>query len=216
MPSTKKEISDTVLYRLAGGVPDSGFPVDERDIWSSLEDIINATFKVHHFDTTLPSGDTIPENTMIATYENIAVTSSGERAYSTLPITPISLPRNMGIYMVYDPKYPDMPYIPVQRGQMALLKADRLLNDLMGQAGYEPLSNKIIYSKDITTFGTTSVTMELCVFDISQYTATQDLPIPADMVGSITDQLVLEFSKITAEAGVVNNFTNAGQTEPQK
>ena len=216
MPSTKKEISDTVLYRLAGGVPDSGFPVDERDIWSSLEDIINAIFKVHHFDTTLPSGDTIPENTMIATYENIAVTSSGERAYSTLPITPISLPRNMGIYMVYDPKYPDMPYIPVQRGQMALLKADRLLNDLMGQAGYEPLSNKIIYSKDITTFGTTSVTMELCVFDISQYTATQDLPIPADMVGSITDQLVLEFSKITAEAGVVNNFTNAGQTEPQK
>ena len=65
MPVTKKIISDEVLYKISGGVPPSGFPIDERDIWSSLEDLINAKFKLHHFDTTLASGETLPEFSMI-------------------------------------------------------------------------------------------------------------------------------------------------------
>lgn len=211
---TKKNFSDMVLYKLASGIPDASFPVDERDIWDSLEHKVNAMFKLKHFDTTLPSGETIPENTMIAVYENVAVSSFNEKSKATLPVTPISLPKNMGVYLIYDPNYPDRPFVPVQRGQGSLLLVDKLLNDLMGRIWYEPRNKDVVFSKDITLFGVTSVTMELCVFEISNYSITQDMPIPADFIGQLEDELIAEFSAVVAETGAVNNFTNLGQTIP--
>lgn len=210
--TTKKIISDDILYKLSGGKPDSGFPIDERDIWNSLEQEINAAFKIRHFDTTLPSGETIPENTMIGTYENITVTSLGNgKSKAVLPITPVSLPKNVGIYLVYDPRYPDMPFIPLQRGQTALLRTDTLLSDVMGQITYEPKNSLIVFNRDLTLFGTTVVTMELCVFDMDQYGINDMLPIPADYVDQIIIKLLQEFSPVTAESGQVNNWTTAGQ-----
>lgn len=211
---TKKEISDMVLYKLAGGVPDASFPVDERDIWDALDHKVNELFKLHQFDVTLASGETIPENTMIATYTGNTVTSANGKSTATLPIIPISLPKSMGIFLVYDPNNPDNPYIPIQRGQGALLKSDGLLNDLMGQIGYEPKNNQLVFSTDLTMFDVNEVTIELCVFDISQYSITQDLPIPADYIGRIEDELVREFAPIVAESGIVNPWTNLGQTQP--
>lgn len=209
---TKKEISEKVLIKLSGGWPDVNFQTDERDIWNSLDNRVNEKFKLKHFDTTLPSGETLPENTMIATYPGNTVTSTGNGKSTTpLPIIPISFPKNMGIYLIYDPNNPDIMLIPLQRGQVSLLKVDTLLNDLGGQIGYEPKNNTITFNKDLTLLGISSVTMELCVFDISQYSLTQDLPIPADMVGIIEDELVKEFAPVTPESGIVNSFSNANQ-----
>lgn len=216
MSHSKRLISDSVLYKLAGGIPTPGFPVHERDIWASLDNKINAMFKLRHFDTTLPSGETMPENSMIATYENIDVTASSDgKSYALLPITPISLPRNSGIYLVYDPNRPDMPFIPLQRGQSSLLNADSLLNDLGGQIGYEPKNNRIIFRKDITVFGVDEVTMELCVFDVSSYSATAELPIPADYINQIEDELVNEFAPVLAKSGFVSNIVNPSQNIPK-
>lgn len=212
--ATKKEISDMVMYKIYGGAPDSSGPVDERDIWDAIDHKVNELFKLHQFDVTLASGETIPENTMIATYTGNTVTSSNGKSTATLPIIPISLPKSMGIFQVYDPNNPDNPFIPQQRGQGALLKSDSLLNDLMGSIGYEPKNNQLVFSKDLTMFGVNEVTMELCIFDISQYSITQDLPIPADYIGRIEDELVREFAPIVAETGIVNPWTNLGQTQP--
>lgn len=206
MGNTKKAISDSVLIKLAGGIPPSGFPIDERDIWQSLEHRLNAMFKLRHFDT-LKSGDTLPEHAMIATYENIAVTSFGEKSKSTLPITPISLPKNMGVYGIYNPAYPDLWFIPIQRGQRMLLNTDSLLSELFGQISYEPKDRTIIYSTDLTLFGITSVTMELCVFEISEYSKTDVLPIPADYLDEIEKDLIQEFAPVVPATALVNNFT---------
>lgn len=212
--STKKIISEQVLFKLAGGYPDTAFQIDERDIWKALEQKINGLFKLHQFDQTLANGETIPENTMIATYEDVAVTSFNGKSKSTLPINPISLPKNVGIFLIYNSAYPDNPFIPIQRGQGALLKVDGLLNDLQGMISYEPKNNIVIYSKDITTIGFSTVTMELCVLDMSQYSITATLPIPADMESRLVDELVESFAQVTAESGQVNNFTTAGQNAP--
>jgi len=216
MPVTKKQISDSVLYKLAGGVPPTAFPVNERDIWPAIDRTVNAMFKLKHFDTTLPSGETIPENTMIATYENVAVTSLNERSVSTLPVTPISLPKNVGIFLIYDPAYPDVPFIPLQRGQRGLLRTDTLLNDTLGLISYEPKNNQIVYSKDLTMFGVTAVTMELCVFDMAQYGVTDNLPIPSDYVDMLEDELVKEFAPVLPKSGFVSNFTNPTQIPPKQ
>lgn len=214
--STKKILSDQVLYKLAGGTPDSGFPIDERDVWKALDQKINGLFKLHQLDTNLPSGEYIPEHAMIAVYEGNAVISVGEWSTATIPVTPISLPKDVGIYLVYDPNFPDSPFIPLRRGQGALLKSDSFLSDIIGQISYEPNKNTLKFNKDLTTLGITEVTMELLVLDISQYTVNQDLPIPRDYEERIVTELVQEFAPVIAESGYVNNFTNAGQTQPTK
>lgn len=211
--STKKIISDAVLYKLSGGKPDSGFPIDERDIWKALEQKINGLFKLHQLDVTLPSGEYIPENTMIATYEGNVVTSVNEKSTAPLPVIPISFPKNMGIFLVYDPNYPDFPFIPLQRGQSALLRTNPILNDDFGFITYEPKNNVLVFNKDLTVFGVAVVTMELCVLDMSQYSPTQNLPIPADYEERIINELVASFALVTPELGLVNNFTTAGQNQ---
>lgn len=222
MPS-KKEISDNVLYKLAGGNPDSGFPVDERDIWSSLEDLVNKKLKVDQFSVNLPSGGTIPENLLLATYEDVTVTrTSNNRSKCTLPAIPISLPRNAGVNEIRPvlnltdsgDRTLGNPIIPMQAGQDFLLKSDKLLNGLLGQWGYTINGKTVIFSQDLTVYDITKVDMKLVVFEISSYTVTQDLPIPADWVSDITDTLVAEYAPVLAESGYVNNFTNAGQTAP--
>lgn len=217
---TKKEISDNVLYKLAGGVPDSGFPVDERDIWSSLEDLVNKKLKIDQFSINLPSGGTIPENLLLATYEDVVVTrTSNERSKCTLPVIPISLPRNAGVNEIRPvlnliesgDRMLGNPIIPLQAGQSFLLQADKLLNDLMGQWSYEINGKTVMFSKDLTVYDITSVDMKLVVMEISQYTINQDLPIPADWVSDITDELIKEFAPVVPERGLVNNFSNANQ-----
>lgn len=215
MPSTTKQIiAEQLLYKLYGGIYDVNSPVQPEDVYKATEQKINGLFKLKHFDTTLPSGETIPENTMIATYENITVLSLGNgKSTAQLPVIPISLPKSMGIYLVYDPNHPDNFFIPLQRGQNALLKVDTLLNDLMGQFGYEPKSDYILFTKDLTTYGITKVTMELCVFDMSQYSVTDVLPIPADMEQTIVNELYAQFSPVTPESGIVNSYTTVGQNQ---
>ncbi len=210
--STKKILAEQILYRIYGGTPDTSAPIQEEDVFKALEQKINSLFKLRQFDTTLPSGETIPDNSMLATYEDITVTSLGNgKSKALLPVQPISLPKSVGIFLVYDPANPDNPFIPVQRGQMALLKVDSLLNNMMGQIAYEPKNNYVEFNRDLTTFGVNKVTFELCVMDISQYSETQYLPIPSDMEETIVNELVAQFSPVTPESGIVNPITNSNQ-----
>lgn len=217
---TKKLCSDQVLYKLSGGNPDSGFPIDERDIWNSIDQKVNAMFKMQQFSVNLPNGETIPENLAIATYEDVAIVSaSSGKSKSTLPVMPISLPKNAGINEIRPvlsmvdsgDKILGSPMVPLLAGQEYLLQADTLLNDLMGQFGYTPNGFTIYYTKDLTVFGITKVDMKLVVMDISQYSVTDILPIPADFEDQLLNDLVAEFSPVTAESGQVNNWTTAGQ-----
>jgi hypothetical protein len=222
MSSTKKIISDRVLYILAGGVPDASFQVDERDIWKSLEQKINSKYKLQQFSANLPSGETIPDNLCLALYENITVSSSGSgKSKSTLPVMPVSLPRNAGIQQILPvlnavpsgDKMNGRPMIPLVTGQNELLQTDSLLNDLMGLFGYTPRGITVVYNKDLTTAGISLVDMVLVVFDMSQYGVTDVLPIPADYEEPLVQELVAEFAPVNSETGEVNNFSNAGQQQ---
>ena len=66
--STKRLISDQILYRLNGGSPDNSFPVQLPDVYKALEQKVNAKFQIRQFDTNLPQGETIPDNLCIGVY----------------------------------------------------------------------------------------------------------------------------------------------------
>ena len=185
--TTKYLMAEQVLLRLAGGYRDSNQPVQMEDVVKAIEQVVNSTFQMQYYSATLPTGETIPDNLMVAFYENIPVSSYGEKAKSTLPVMPISLPRNMGVYRVTDEN--DNDYIPVPLGQGALIRADKLLNDLLGSVWYEIRNFTVVFSKDITLLGVTAVNMYLVVMDISLYSNTDPLPIPAGATNTTSSPL---------------------------
>lgn len=203
--STKFLMAEQVLLRLAGGYRDVAQSVQMEDVIKAIEQVINTMFQTQYYSATLPTGETIPDNLMIAYYEDIAVTSYGDKAKAQLPIVPISLPRNMGIYRVVNQD--DIDFIPVPLGQGALLKADKLLNDLMGSVYYEVRKNQVIFSKDITLLDVTTVNMYLVVMDISLYANTDPLPIPANMEEEIIEKVFAKFVAIAPETGIVNSYS---------
>lgn len=221
--STKQIIGEQVLYRYYGGFIDTSGPIQLPDVYKALEQKINATFAMRQFNQTLPSGQTIPDNLSLATYEDIAVTSVGDKSKATLPVMPITLPRNAGINEIRpilnkegEVRTYGIPVIPLQAGQNYLLQSDTLLNDLMGQFGYEPNGRTVLFTKDMTLFGITTVQMKLVVMDISQYSATDPLPIPADYEDQLIKELLMDFAPVTPESGIVNSYTTFGQNQSVK
>ena len=203
--STKFLMAEQILLRLAGGYRDVAQSVQMEDVVKAIEQVINTMFQTQYYSATLPTGETVPDNLMIAFYEDISVVAYGDKAKADLPIVPISLPRNMGIYRVVNSE--DIDFIPVPLGQGALLKADKLLNDLLGSVYYEVRKNEIIFSKDVTLLGVDTVNMYLVVMDISLYSNTDPLPIPANMEEEIIEKVFAKFAPIVPESGIVNSYS---------
>jgi hypothetical protein len=191
---SKKVIAEQVKYKLAAGFPDLGDAVLEQDIFVAIGQKVNAKYKLEYFDTTLPSGETIPNSLSLATYENIPVASlSNGRSKSLLPVTPISLPRNIGIFSIEDANG-EVTFIPLLPSQRILLKNQPLINDILGQVGYEVRNKSIEYSVDLTLWNINAVTMRLAVLDIDQYSETDILPIPASSEEDIVNELYAQFA----------------------
>lgn len=214
--TTKYLLAEQVQMRLEGGYVDIAASVQREDLYKAIEQKINVMFKMNQFSTNLPNGETIPDNLSLAVYEDVLVTSAySGRSKSTLPVMPISLPRNAGINEIIPilnvtssgDKIFGMPLIPLLSGQLNLLNADSLLNGLIGQWGYEPAGKIIYYTKDLTVFGVTKVQMKLVVFDMSVYSDTDYLPIPSDYEEQIVTELFNQFAGIVPETGIVNKTT---------
>src|SRR5512136_2406077 len=95
--TTKYLMAEQVLTRLPGGFRDVNQSVQMEDVVKSIEQVINSMFQMQYYSAVLPTGETVPDNLMIAFYENITVTTDGDKSKALLPIMPISLPRNMGV-----------------------------------------------------------------------------------------------------------------------
>lgn len=98
--ATIYSISEQILLRISKGYPDNASPVQIEDIKLAVNQKINQLLRAQYYGGTLPSGDTIPDGLMMAFYENIPVQSIGERSYAIIPVIPVSLPRNMGVFEV--------------------------------------------------------------------------------------------------------------------
>lgn len=182
----------TTIYKLAeqaiklieGGTRAAGSSLTFNEIKLACGQVINSLLKTEYFTINSAAREVIPNGTTLGLYENIDVVSYNGKSKATLPIKPIKLPRNMGIYAIY-PKYEtngiydlDKEFIPLQMGQGALVKSQPLINDLMGQVGYENFSMDVIFTKDLKTlFPNIKLAMRLAIMDISLYGDYDPLPI---------------------------------------
>ena len=64
--STKFLMAEQVLLRLAGGYRDVAQSVQMEDVVKAIEQVINTMFQTQYYSATLPTGETVPDNLMIA------------------------------------------------------------------------------------------------------------------------------------------------------
>lgn len=197
------------IYRLAeqafnlieGGSPGAASSISFNELKIACGQVINSMLKVEHFSVNEAMNEKIPNGSVLGLYEGIAVTSYNGKSKATLPIKPIKMPRNMGVWAIY-PRYKnngnyelDKEFIPLQMGQGALLKSQPMINNLLGQVGYETFGQDIIFTQDLPSmFQEVVVAMRLVILDISQYGDYDMLPIPGDMEWSIIQEVYKLYS----------------------
>lgn len=152
-----------------------------NDVMLMVQSVANSILKMEVFKVNMPEGDTIPPNCMIATYENVPVTAYKDVCQSKLPAIPVALPRNMGVYEIFDQLW--CPYIPIPAGIYNVAKPHNLLGS---QTGYEVYGTQVIFTKNLLP-SVSSVNMRLVVSDLSTLGDYDLLPITPDMEVQIID-----------------------------
>lgn len=200
--ASKRLLADQVKFRLEAGWPDINEAVMYDDIYIAIGQIINSMFQMEHFSVTLPSGETIPDALSLATYEGVAVESlPNGRSRATMPVMPRSLPRNIGCFDIQDPNG-FISFIPLLPTQRMLLKSQPLINDLLGQVGFENKGKVVEFTKDLRLLDIDTVNMQLVVTDISTFGETDELPLPPNQEKAIIDELMKQFTGVEQLANV--------------
>lgn len=216
-------LAEEILKALSGGDIQNATNISLNEIKVSIGQICNQMLKIEHFQSNEKMGEKIPNGTVLALYENIAVTSYNGKSKCTLPVKPIKLPRNMGVWAIY-PKYTttgnyelDKEFIPLQMGQGALLKSQPLINNLLGQTGYETFGTDIIFTQDLKTiFPDIVLAMRLAIMDISQYGDYDLLPILPEQEWTIKQEVMKLYSSVGIADSLVDITTKQQQNIPLK
>ena len=194
-------LAEAALSLIEGGDAKAASSISLPEIKIACGQVINSMLKLDYVTTNIASREMIPNGSVIGLYEGIEVQSSNGKSQATLPIKPLKLPRNMGVWAVY-PKYTtdsnydyDKEFIPLQMGQGGLIKSQPLFNDLLGQVGYECFGDKLFFTKDIKAlFPDVVLAMRLVVMDISQYGDYDILPVIPEMEWDIITQVYKMYS----------------------
>lgn len=183
--TTIYSISEQVMRLMAGNIIISG-RYHINDVKRLVVQVSNQLLKADHFAINVPEGDTIPNNCMVFTYDNITVTTyKTTKSKCTLPSIPISLPRNMGVLHISKTDAIDEPFIPIPTSMYGIIKPQDLLGDLSGLIGYEVVGKDVIFTKNLPGMGVNAVYMRLVGSDISQLGDYDILPLSADMEAQV-------------------------------
>ena len=145
---TKGKIIDQILRLSAGGSTNDEKEISREDIALIVSQVINRLLKTEHLSVNMPLGADYPPHTLITTYKVLRKQISAERVFSrdyylSLPVMPISLPRNMGIWSITDDQG-STEFIPIESGQQHHLKKQEGLI-LMEQQPYYWVEGQTIY-----------------------------------------------------------------------
>jgi len=189
MATTKYKISEQVQRLLMSNPSISGrFELNEIKIL--VGQVANQILKADYFGVNLPEGDTIPQNCMVYTYDNVAVTTyKTSLSRATLPSIPVSLPRNMGVLHVSKTNAIDEPFIPIPTSMYGIVKPQDLLGDLSGLISYEVVGKDIIFNTNLPGQSVNAVYIRLVGVDINTVTDYEILPLTADMEAQVITQV---------------------------
>jgi len=183
--TTKKKIAEQI-QRLIAGNPIISARIHINDVILAIEQVANQLLKADYFATNTPEGDTIPNNCMVFTYDNVPVTTyKTNLSKATLPSMPINLPRNMGVLHVSKINAIEEPFIPIPTSMYGIVKPQDLLGELSGLIGYEVVGKDIIFTKNLPGMSVNSVYIRLVGVDIASLSIYETLPLSSDLEAQV-------------------------------
>lgn len=216
--ATLFSISQGIDKLLEGANPPTASKFAMQEIKRYVIQVINAMLKTQHFTQTMGGGENIPDGLVLAEYDNVPVESYKNTARCVLPIMPISLPVNLGIFHVSKTDDIINGFIPFQPGQLQMIGEESLISEVIGQVAYEPRGKYLVFNYDITDNDTdnaiTEVYMLLVVKDLSLYGDWDLLPISADMEAQViqaTFQMLVSEMPANKKVDVINKQPQTAQ-----
>lgn len=218
---TKYRLAEEIAKMLGGGNIALASNISIAEIKISIGQVCNQLLKTDYFAINEKMGELIPNGSVLGWYEDIEVTSANGRSEAVLPIKPLKLRRNMGIFGVY-PKFESngnyesaKEFIPLQMGQAGLLKSQPMINDLMGQFGYENFGNKLVFTKDLKImYPNIKIGLWLAIMDISEYGDFDPLPILPEMEWQIKQEVIKLYSGVGVADLLVDSSNKQQQNIP--
>lgn len=210
-------LAEEIKKLLDGGDPPLASAVTFNEVKISCGQVINQLLKVDYLQVNSKMREVIPNGSVLGLYEGIVVTKYNTVSQATLPIKPLKLPRNLGIWSVWQTDKPQPEFIPIQMGQFNLLQSQPLINNLMGQVGYENFGLQLVFTKDLTIPNqTVTVDMRLAIMDISQYGDFDILPILPEHEWQVKQEVWKMYSQEPIPDKLVDSTSKENKNVPLK
>lgn len=184
--------------------------IDLREVILLVGQSINKVLKLQVAESFKAGMIDVPKCNLIEYTCPVIAESGNARAYITLPVIPLNLPMDMGIWSISTSNGAMTPYIPIP-AQDVLVFQGANLSYLEGKIGYYLQGKKVYFTKNITLTanGTvTSVVVNLLTMDLSQFGDNDVLPISPEVESAIIAD-VLE----TVSNGRVSQAELAGKQQ---
>jgi hypothetical protein len=158
---------------------------DPRELMLHIEHIANEELHVQSVAGFSNGNIDIPTGSL-ATYTTPLVGVGGTYSTTELPVYPIRLPFDIGVWKIYDPADPFNPFIPLIQMDQVLVSGNpaELLEQ---QVGFYVEGKLVRFTKDLTVapYNLTDVNIVLLLNDLSQYSDSDVLPITPEIAGNV-------------------------------
>lgn len=214
MATTKAILSEQV-QRIYARFLDKDNPsdvIDIREVMLLVSQAINKILKLEVAESFKAGLVDIPKCSLIQYTASVTADATNNRSYLTLPVIPLTLPLDMGIWSISASNAAMTPYIPIP-AQDVLVFQGANLSYLEGQVGYYVQNKRVYFTKDITLVANgsiTSVIINILASDFSQFGDNDMLPISPEVESAVIAEVLNIIS-----GGRVSQAEMASQQEGQ-
>lgn len=193
--ATTKNILSEQIQRIYSRFIDKGNEsdvIDLREIKLLVNQSINKVLKLQVAESFKAGLIDVPKCNLVEYTCAVTSQSGNSRAYITLPVIPINLPMDMGIWSIAATNAAMTPYIPIPAQDVIVFQGTNL-SALEQQVGYYMQGKRIYFTKDITTVANgsiTSVIVNLLVSDFSTQGDNDLLLISPEVENSIMEDVL--------------------------
>lgn len=167
--------------------------IDLREVILLINQSINKVLKLQVAESFKAGMVDVPKCNLIEyTVSTVTQDTGNNRAYITLPVIPLTLPMDMGIWSIAAATGAMTPYIPIP-AQDVLVFQGANLSYLEGKIGYYLQGKRVYFTKNITLTANgsvSSVVVNLLVSDLSLLSDTDMLPISPEVESAIIDDVL--------------------------
>jgi hypothetical protein len=165
---------------------------DIREVMLLVNQAINKILKLEVAESFKAGLVDIPKCSLIQYTASVTADAPNNRSSITLPVIPLTLPLDMGIWSISASNAAMTPYIPIP-SQDVLVFQGANLSYLEGQIGYYVQGKKVFFTKDITLAGNgsiSSVIINILASDFSQFADNDMLPISPEVESAVITEVL--------------------------